>query len=626
MAFSNYHEKFRQVGTDPASYESWVESEPLFSGLDRLKTVMKNIRRRGCNEGSFEHEITVEFAKKDCIKEGNNGTAVVGVTGVCDWCVSSGNLAQRQCFKKKREYNGECKINLLEIKFVAALSNAHRLQVLVYCALYVLEFNSNTNSPKKDHPKRIECCSGMLYNARTGEKEICRMQASDAMAFLLEISHFKYNGKKPKDLRSSIVKDGCGGGSTSTSPKGVRISPATSPQLCSKFMGVAEGNSSTAAASPRLPSAIGSTNGVARSMLSSSVSPRCKLGLGKKRSLGAGSLDPPTRPFPDAKSGDLGRGNYDRKTNPSSVSLSTSPQPSRSVPPLKMTAQARTKDLSSHAMTSLASDATVSDVGCSHSKSLPRHDSKHNNDPLDYPEGRQRHGLMPPLAAQWKPNPNLKGLFNRELPLQQQQQKGDSKRPSGEFGDDFGNDEFGAFDEFATTASQRLLWNSMIESIEKRREGNSEGKVNSDAGNGCTGSGEAVAPAFAPSTEPLAPRSSPKVDDTIVTDPKPQAKKKAASPKKRRQSQVTEVAEDAITISTPMTSTTPAGHAAQGTSSSHAPTVDEDEGPKASSAFALCLKKRAKMNIGQAETKSEYRTQLPAAQTGTSDRPITLDE
>merc|ERR1712238_451097 len=37
MAFSNYHEKFRQIGTNPDSYESWVNSIAPPSGLERLK-------------------------------------------------------------------------------------------------------------------------------------------------------------------------------------------------------------------------------------------------------------------------------------------------------------------------------------------------------------------------------------------------------------------------------------------------------------------------------------------------------------------------------------------------------------------------------------------------------------
>jgi hypothetical protein len=266
MAFSNYHEKFRQIGTDPNSYESWVDSEALNGGLERLRNLMKvispslnhgndnsNKKDNGNNNCvsanalkgicSFESELSIDFAKEDCVTEQNNGRTIVGVAGVCDWI----NENRPRCVKSENE---ECmhNVDLLEVKFVHHLSNVHRLQVLVYTALYALKVNNVTphngddhnpcnfddsegtrltidngqnwysfgddsynsdgdndnsiNNDKNDRQERkIECCRGMLYNARTGEMEVCSIQARNAMDFLLDISQFKYNGKDRKDLQ-----------------------------------------------------------------------------------------------------------------------------------------------------------------------------------------------------------------------------------------------------------------------------------------------------------------------------------------------------------------------------------------------------------------------------------------
>lgn len=266
MAFSNYHEKFRQIGTDPNSYESWVDSKALISGLERLRNLMKDISRSfnhgdddsnkkddGNNNcangnavdgiGSFESELSIEFAKNDCVTEQNNGRTIVGVAGVCDWINE-----KRPRFVKSE--NEECmhNVDLLEVKFVHHLSNVHRLQVLVYTALYALKVNNynprNGGDPNpgsyddsegthltidngqdwysagddcynsdgdNDNPIgndkngiqkwKIDGCRGMLYNARTGEMEVCSIQARNAMDFLLDISQFKYNGKDRKNLQ-----------------------------------------------------------------------------------------------------------------------------------------------------------------------------------------------------------------------------------------------------------------------------------------------------------------------------------------------------------------------------------------------------------------------------------------
>ena len=212
MAFSNYHEKFRQIGTDPNSYESWVDSKALIWGLERLRNLMNSISPSS-NLGtenikcSFEQELSTDFAEKDYIKEQNNGRTVVGVAGVCDWV----NKRPVACA------NGENvdllrDVDLLEIKFVHHLSNIHRLQVLVYTAIYALKVNNikanngdvddeqSSSFDADDYEWEIECCRGMLYNARTGEMEICTIQSRKAMDFLLDISQFKYNGKDRKHL------------------------------------------------------------------------------------------------------------------------------------------------------------------------------------------------------------------------------------------------------------------------------------------------------------------------------------------------------------------------------------------------------------------------------------------
>lgn len=268
MAFSNYHEKFRQIGTDPESYESWVDAEALLCGLGRLRNLMNEVSspihgntksknndkakksESKCGiaislEGnsSFEQELSFDFAKDDYIKEKNNPrTIIIGVSGVCDW------VNQSRTQDVETDMNGGTDIvDLLEIKFVHHLSNVHRLQVLVYTALYALKVNnvdmkkhtdgdtvrsnlvfdqgSNLDDDKgcfsvdfnseeelkyrkEEIEWKVESCRGMLYNARTSEKEFCTIQSRNAMEFLLDISQFKYNGKDRKDLhleQKSIV-------------------------------------------------------------------------------------------------------------------------------------------------------------------------------------------------------------------------------------------------------------------------------------------------------------------------------------------------------------------------------------------------------------------------------------
>jgi len=162
--------------------------------------------------GRFERELCYDFTEGDCIKEDNNGRTIVGVGGICDWVNED---SSKKCYSAKQQEQYD--VDLLEIKFVHALSNVHRLQVLVYCALYALELNDNDNEDKDDADtdgnSNFRCrseCSGMLYNARTGEIEICSIQARNAKQFLLDISQFKYNGieqhqKQPISTATTII-------------------------------------------------------------------------------------------------------------------------------------------------------------------------------------------------------------------------------------------------------------------------------------------------------------------------------------------------------------------------------------------------------------------------------------
>ena len=184
MAFGQYHDKWNQIGTDPDSYDAWVEPIALEQARDRLSKLMNDVpinHNSGGFEdeegGTFEHELVFVFAEP---LVGGGGEQVVGVAGICDW------TGQGLVSKKGQA------VNLLEIKFVHELSNANRLQVLVYCALQSIE---------KDR-----ACSGMLYNARTEELEICKIDSSNAFRFLTDLSRFKQSGSL--DYKKSSTRSG----------------------------------------------------------------------------------------------------------------------------------------------------------------------------------------------------------------------------------------------------------------------------------------------------------------------------------------------------------------------------------------------------------------------------------
>lgn len=192
MAFSNYVEKFYQIGTSPASYNRWVESSALCSGLSRLMHLMEGVPSYssgsshthevddGTQGNIFEGELGVEFSP-DChiLDPTKSLSTVIGIQGICDW-IGRGLSSPKGAA-----------VDLLEIKFINELCNMHRLQVLTYCALHAVE--------------RGQACSGMLYNARTGELEVCRIESSVAENFLLDIAQFKFNGQRHP--RQAGVKD-----------------------------------------------------------------------------------------------------------------------------------------------------------------------------------------------------------------------------------------------------------------------------------------------------------------------------------------------------------------------------------------------------------------------------------
>ena len=194
MAFGQYHEKWNQIGTDPDSYDKWVEPDALLAGLSRLSNLMKNIPISDetlVNEesmemykevgGKFEREISYQFHHLECIESIESQMKVIGVQGVCDW-IGKGLVSK-----------SGTTVDLLEIKFVHEIANINRLQVLAYCALFSLEKKTS--------------CSGMLYNARTGEVEICSIEAHNAKRFLYDIASFKHSGTEVESAKQKIKSE-----------------------------------------------------------------------------------------------------------------------------------------------------------------------------------------------------------------------------------------------------------------------------------------------------------------------------------------------------------------------------------------------------------------------------------
>jgi len=184
MAYDDYHEKFKQIGTTAKEYKRWVQSDVLKKGLGRLQNIMKDAFSFKLGDPAdaadsfdptksmFERWVGFDFPFEEHIKEAKTSTAIVGVDGYCDWAgeglVSPGGEA----------------VDLLEIKFVNELCDVHRLQTLVYCALLALERGAR--------------CAAMLFNARTGECEVVKIDADKALEFILDLARFKNDGTRRK--------------------------------------------------------------------------------------------------------------------------------------------------------------------------------------------------------------------------------------------------------------------------------------------------------------------------------------------------------------------------------------------------------------------------------------------
>ena len=185
MAFNQYHDKWNQIGTNPESYTNWVNVDALLSGLSRLTKILKSGIQKDQSEKNknfqscFERELVYTFPSNQYIE--GNGSRVLGVQGICDWTGEG-------LFSPKGE-----KVDILEIKFVTELGNIHRLQILVYCALLSIQLDRS--------------CSGMLYNARTCELEICSIKLEKARDFLQSISQFKNDGTKWQCPQPALEKD-----------------------------------------------------------------------------------------------------------------------------------------------------------------------------------------------------------------------------------------------------------------------------------------------------------------------------------------------------------------------------------------------------------------------------------
>jgi Karyopherin (importin) beta len=188
LAFNEYHDKWNQIGTESISYDAWVEQNVLLQGLFRLSQLMAkvpltNLDYTECCSNPIEigcFELPTFYKFNNSMMCMQSQTKVVGVGGICDW-IGKGLLSE-----DGRE------VDFLEIKFLHGLRNENRLQVLVYCALLSLA----------NHRPTI----GMLYNARTGEKEICSLDFAKSEKLLSDITLFKLKGVVSLDPHD-VVQD-----------------------------------------------------------------------------------------------------------------------------------------------------------------------------------------------------------------------------------------------------------------------------------------------------------------------------------------------------------------------------------------------------------------------------------
>eukprot|EP01051_Picozoa_sp_SAG22_P004722 SAG22_NODE_261_length_13373_cov_17.745472_4_plen_310_part_00 len=200
MAYSNFHEKFRQVGTEPDAYERWVDGEALQAGLARLRAVVPPSVQITADDVAvataagaaataqpfdvgqpkhiFEHDMLVEFEAK--LVTPGKAASIVGVCGTVDWAAK---------FKTEPPSGMLLQPDMIEIKFVSELGANHRLQALVYAALHAVH--------SSDSKSASSTC--LLFNARTGEQERVEIDAARATVFLVALAKFKHSGQMPGD-------------------------------------------------------------------------------------------------------------------------------------------------------------------------------------------------------------------------------------------------------------------------------------------------------------------------------------------------------------------------------------------------------------------------------------------
>ena len=138
-------------------YEKWADLKALEQGVVQLTSVVPS-------GGSYENPLEYEF---EPFVKGSLNRQVESLCGVPDWTGE-----------------GEEKGVLMEFKFVKELSSEHELQTLLYAAMHAVD----TAQP----------CTGVLFNARSGEKRSTTIGPDNAARLLLHATQFKF-GAGPLD-------------------------------------------------------------------------------------------------------------------------------------------------------------------------------------------------------------------------------------------------------------------------------------------------------------------------------------------------------------------------------------------------------------------------------------------
>jgi hypothetical protein len=124
LAYQNFHDKFHQCGTNPGSYDRWVDGGALLAGLSRLRLAVPVVSpsstptptaaaaaglvsaqapqaqaeleqgavvaaSAGGPRHSFEYEMLYEFPPGLVVERAGKSTRVVGVCGQVDWAHTS---------------------------------------------------------------------------------------------------------------------------------------------------------------------------------------------------------------------------------------------------------------------------------------------------------------------------------------------------------------------------------------------------------------------------------------------------------------------------------------------------------------------------------------------------------